>query len=763
DFRSSLFVIHVEDITFASTCLTNIETEIDQIITDFGNDVNVFLLDENKEMDVRHELLSTPRLAVLDDGDHSDVHGDLLDEAQITYDSLSSQLFFQEYSCYTFISQPHLDVIENPQYIPSLTDFLQGGGNFFAHCISIKTFEDSGEFLTTNGVAIASAWQFSNNESYSYDFHDMPVMQYEGDLLPKLKGSLSSFELADNSNWEPFSYTTIQNQDNEYVMVAGDVNGANHGGNVFYLVGHDNNSKCYEDYLPPSPPESDLQQIWQFKRTYLNATLVPAGLNFACAGVQSCICKGDSVRLGCEILSDDLVGEFNWFPAEGLSCNNCPHPMASPENSTTYQMSSNDNCSSSSVTVLVIEPENISLTGGGQHCGEGVEASISYSRSENFSFQLLKNGVVIDTLTSSSSPFTFPLMESGDYSALCIDCPDEFSCGILSEGIIQVEEQLNTIPLNLPSELSICIGDSTIINTGLDSSYEFEWQDGSTDSFFSVNEAHGLPASSISTQDFWVIVTQDLCEKIDSTTLLTFSPPNLELGPDQFPCEGETVTLAVDLPEGYEATWQDSSSLISISVNESGAYAVSVKNEICELGDSVKITYRPKPGPIMGLDTVVCGPFEINYSAISEFATSYSWNTGENTNSILLDSIGEFTLLAANDCDTVEAVIRIEEDSDLIEELFFIPSAFSPDGNIFNDIFHPIPAHLELVTFYDFKVFNRWGNLVYESSQPNEGWDGLDESILAEVGVYLWYLKAIYTECGVVRNYEDQGHVSLIR
>lgn len=68
---------------------------------------------------------------------------------------------------------------------------------------------------------------------------------------------------------------------------------------------------------------------------------------------------------------------------------------------------------------------------------------------------------------------------------------------------------------------------------------------------------------------------------------------------------------------------------------------------------------------------------------------------------------------------------------------FFVPTAFSPNQNGRNDVFRPMGRYLKSGQ-YHFQVFNRWGQLLFETTNPDEGWDGRVRNEECPVGVYIW-------------------------
>jgi gliding motility-associated-like protein len=71
----------------------------------------------------------------------------------------------------------------------------------------------------------------------------------------------------------------------------------------------------------------------------------------------------------------------------------------------------------------------------------------------------------------------------------------------------------------------------------------------------------------------------------------------------------------------------------------------------------------------------------------------------------------------------------------------FIPDAFTPNGDGLNEIFKPTMAGLRSLTF--FRIYNRWGQLLFETTQPNTGWNGKFKGDEQPNGAYVYTVQAI--------------------
>lgn len=183
-----------------------------------------------------------------------------------------------------------------------------------------------------------------------------------------------------------------------------------------------------------------------------------------------------------------------------------------------------------------------------------------------------------------------------------------------------------------------------------------------------------------------------------------------------------------------------------------------------------------EPAPIAGFTTQSQVFSTINTSVdfnnLSQNAVYYQWDFGDGSGYSTQENpsyeyqdelLGTYTvtLMASNliGCvDTAVAVLKIKE-----EQLFFVPNTFTPDGDQFNQTFKPVITSGVDIYNYRLSIFNRWGELIFESRNPEIGWDGVSflTGILAQDGTYTWKIELKTTD-----NDEKKvvtGSVNLIR
>jgi len=83
-----------------------------------------------------------------------------------------------------------------------------------------------------------------------------------------------------------------------------------------------------------------------------------------------------------------------------------------------------------------------------------------------------------------------------------------------------------------------------------------------------------------------------------------------------------------------------------------------------------------------------------------------------------------------------------------------MPNIFTPNGDGFNERFRPI--ELNFTRAAQMKIINRWGQVVYETSDPTIGWAGGEH----EAGTFFWLVEGVNTQC---QSFSKKGWLHLIR
>jgi gliding motility-associated-like protein len=117
----------------------------------------------------------------------------------------------------------------------------------------------------------------------------------------------------------------------------------------------------------------------------------------------------------------------------------------------------------------------------------------------------------------------------------------------------------------------------------------------------------------------------------------------------------------------------------------------------------------------------------------------YQWQDGFSGYSRRIVTPGPYSVDMVLPCVTVPINLMVEDA--LCAASVFMPNVFSPNRDGINDLLHPFLKTVHDIKDYQFRVFDRWGSLVFRSGQMEEGWDGKIGNRPAAVGVYLWSLE----------------------
>jgi gliding motility-associated-like protein len=90
--------------------------------------------------------------------------------------------------------------------------------------------------------------------------------------------------------------------------------------------------------------------------------------------------------------------------------------------------------------------------------------------------------------------------------------------------------------------------------------------------------------------------------------------------------------------------------------------------------------------------------------------------------------------------------------------LIFVPNTFTPNGDERNNTFQPIiPVP---VSSFNMKIYNRWGEIVFESYDPSASWDGYYNGHLVQDGTYIWEIVAVTDKANT---YIRKGHLNVLK
>ena len=242
-------------------------------------------------------------------------------------------------------------------------------------------------------------------------------------------------------------------------------------------------------------------------------------------------------------------------------------------------------------------------------------------------------------------------------------------------------------------------------------------------------------------------------------------------------CPPLTVTFVGNQPSpGQTYQWSFGDQEISSSPNpthtftETGTYQVSVLTQNgpgCD--DAAQTTVQVFEEPEAGFNhnyegqTYYVGESELQITNTTYHGVSYNWDLGDNRSSQAFEpekvytEQGDFLItlisLSAEGCpDTAVKEIHVK-----FNEMMYLPTAFTPNGDGTNDNFSMLFTNIKDITV---NIFNRWGQVIFTSHDPNFQWDGTYWGHYVENGVYVYRIEAV-GESG--KGYVQIGSVTVVR
>lgn len=476
---------------------------------------------------------------------------------------------------------------------------------------------------------------------------------------------------------------------------------------------------------------------------------------------DTALCVGESLLIFPEM---QHVNQFQWSTTTGTTL-----LVGYPGN--TYTLSVTNSCSTDTASIVLdaipvpaidLGPDSI-LCIGDSHL---LQAS---------------NTLATNLWSDGSTADAFWVLQSGSYWL-----QHNHVCGTFSDSIVF---QPDTMPVvQILNDSVICQDEFVHYTIGNPNETSFLWQDGTVGNNFQLTASGTV----------WLEVSNSCGVSADTLHVQNLLPVDVSLGPDTTLCPEQILTLSV--PAGFHAlTWQDGSSSNQFSVDSAGVYWINGSNPCGVLADTIVVHYDPMPQVQLDSDTVICRGDSIWLQPRFNIS-NLRWEDGFAGSNRWVSETGNYTVEVSNRCATASASFFLQtqhpgpvtlgqdrticagetllleapgsqgqiewlngsrEQTQIATEpgqygffvqdslgctdstsvqlspcaSIWVPNAFTPRGDGLNDVFKPIG---EGVDEYRFRIYNRWGQLLFNTNELTEGWNGRIAGQEAPVGGYTW-------------------------
>ncbi|MES2800309.1 MAG: gliding motility-associated C-terminal domain-containing protein [Bacteroidota bacterium] len=292
--------------------------------------------------------------------------------------------------------------------------------------------------------------------------------------------------------------------------------------------------------------------------------------------------------------------------------------------------------------------------------------------------------------------------------------------------------------LNLSATNTACGGTNGTASVSVNgvSNFTIEWDNGSA-----------TPTISNLSAGFYVVTITDNstgCEIIDSVEVIN-SPgtlaTSLVVSPENCPgsCDGNIAVTILGGALPLTTTWTfNGNSITAPAPNQacSGNYQLTVvDNDGCTAIESATVNTTLNPVISVSNDTLICIRDTIELSASG--GASVVWSTGEIAENIFVTPLSTtvYTVAVTSGACSVNESITVAVENCDNDHFIEFPNVFSPNGDGINEVFEPILY--ENVETILFSIYNRWGNVLFSSSEQTISWSGAN----AVEGTYFYTLR----------------------
>ncbi|WP_341906576.1 PKD domain-containing protein [Fluviicola taffensis] len=272
------------------------------------------------------------------------------------------------------------------------------------------------------------------------------------------------------------------------------------------------------------------------------------------------------------------------------------------------------------------------------------------------------------------------------------------------------------------------------------------------------------------------------CSTTDNVTVTIYALPVITFNSDiSSGCNPQEITFNNTTPNSSNCTWnfeglgpQNTCGTVIQNYTSDGVFDVSLT--VTDLNGCVNTLVNTDmitifPQPVASFDATPTelssyNPF-VSTDNNSSNATNYSWDFGDgftsngfNPSHTYPDKAGNYTIVlyATNGIciDSAEATIEVKEDL-----TWYVPNAFTPDGDEVNNVFLPIFNDAFDKQSYTMLIFDRWGEVLFETHDTTVGWDGTYNGELCKEGAYTW--KIVIKQKMKDYRIDLNGHVTILR
>lgn len=249
---------------------------------------------------------------------------------------------------------------------------------------------------------------------------------------------------------------------------------------------------------------------------------------------------------------------------------------------------------------------------------------------------------------------------------------------------------------------NVCEGSTINVFAG----YNGNWSDGTFGN-----------STSVGTEGYLTFIYPNSgCPIFDTIFVDVIEYPIIDLGADQSICPQDSLTISTN---GIIGSWNLGYTGTEITVNAPGDYIFSSSNWVCTTTDTLQLSWIDLP--VLNLDDVMVGCIDepLQIDATNDANAFYQWSTGDSLSFIYVEEPGIVGVTVGNECGVVQdqTLVELEDCTPSV----YIPNTFTPNNDGLNDVWMPVTFGVQE---FELRIFDRWGDLIYYTTDANAPWTG---------------------------------------
>lgn len=471
---------------------------------------------------------------------------------------------------------------------------------------------------------------------------------------------------------------------------------------------------------------------------------------------QDTICTGQSV-----VLNASGATSFAW--SNNLSGNGASQTV-SPTATTTYLVTGLGTCSTGEDSIqIVVGPNPVAQISGTQEICEGTSVVLSGSGGNTYFWNGASTPGQSSITLSPSTTSVYSLVVS---NGTCLSQPVNWTV------VVDPKPQLSIIggPDFCEGETGVFVANTT---SGT-APFSYNWSNGQVNDTTIFVPSQG--------QNLEVVVTDQLgCSDTSAIQLNVETVPEANFQLNEEGCAPVSISVENLSTNATEYTWLYGDGPNGATVNGNhtynypGTYTVGLiaTNSIgCSDTFTVTNAIHVLDSPVASFtafSTDISEPTNMVFQNNASNSDSCVFYFGDNTMYTGCDwdelthqyqtegtyTVTQIVVNGSGCVDSVQHILVLQS-----ETILYVPNTFTPDGNENNNTFFVVFPENTILDSFKWLIFDRWGEIVFESSDPHQGWDGTYHDKLAQDGAYTWKLNV---DDGRNGTKEYTGHVIVLK